>query len=87
MSHGWYPFDSAPRDGRTIQARIPGHGDDNMIAWQEGLLDSEGNDCGGWAFVTDQEPPACWTDGWCWSVNEDGVASMQPTHWKPAQIL
>jgi hypothetical protein len=80
---GWMPIDTAPRDGTPIQARIPGHGDDNIIAWQWGLLDSDDNDCGAWAFLTEQEPPDCWTDGWCWEVNEDGVPSVQPTHWKP----
>lgn len=24
-----------------------------------------------------------WTDGVCWDVNEDGVPSTKPTHWKP----
>lgn len=73
----------APRDGTPIQARIPGHGEDNIIAWVGDLLDSDGKDCGSWAFVTDQEPPDCWTDGYCWEVNEDGVRSMQPIAWKP----
>lgn len=77
----WQPIETAPLD-RDIQARIPGHGEDNVIAWQTGLFDSDGNDCGGWAFTTEQEPPECWTDGFCWSVNEDGVPSVQPTHWK-----
>jgi hypothetical protein len=80
---GWQPIETAPKDGTAIQVRIPGHGEDNIIAWQGGLLDSSGNDCGAWCFVTEQEPPECWTDGWCWEVNEDGAASVQPTHWKP----
>jgi len=79
----WRDFATAPRDGTAIQARIPGHGEDNIIAYvPESLLDSAGGYCGAWAFVTDQEPPECWTDGWCWHVNEDGVQSVQPTHWK-----
>lgn len=79
----WQPISTAPKDGTDIQARIPGHGEDNVIAWQnEAFLDSLGCPCGGWAFTTDQEPPACWTDGICWAFNEDGVPSVQPTHWK-----
>ena len=78
----WQPIETAPRDGTPIQARIPGHGSDNIIAWLDGLLDSEGNDCGGWAFVEDQEQPDCWTDGVCWKVNEDNQRSVHPTHWK-----
>lgn len=80
----WQDIATAPRDGTTIQARIPGHGDDNMIAWIFGV-EGENGPCSTWAFTSDQEPPACWTDGWCWAENEDLVPSVQPTHWKTAQ--
>ena len=66
----WQPIDTAPQDGTWIQVRIPNHGSDNE------------KDCGGWTFMTEQEPPSCWTDGICWDVNEDGVPSAQPTEWK-----
>ena len=79
----WQPIETAPMDGTAIQAKIPGHGADNVIAWQaDALYDADGQPCGSWAFVTDQEPPECWTDGWCWAENEDGVRSAWPTHWK-----
>jgi hypothetical protein len=79
----WQPIETAPRDGTAIQARIPGNGSDNIIAWEGGLLNSEGEYCGCWSFVEDQEPPDDWTDGICWTVNEDGKPSTQPTEWKP----
>lgn len=79
----WQTMDTAPKDGTVFQARIPGHGDDNVIAWLYGLVDSQDRICGGWSFVEDQEPPDCWTDGICWEVNEDGKASIKPTHWRP----
>ena len=79
----WRTMDSAPRDGTAIQARIPGHGSDNIIAWLDGLVDSNERDCGGWSVVENQEPPADWTDGICWTVNEDGKPSTQPIAWKP----
>lgn len=80
----WYPIESAPKDGTLIQAKIPGHGSDNIIFWMDGLRDSEDLACGGWAFAhEDQEPPDCWTDGVCWEVNEDGESSAKPTHWTP----
>ncbi len=79
----WRTIDSAPKDGKWLQANIPGHGSDNIIAWLGGLIDSDGNECGGWSFMTGQEPPDCWTDGVCWTVNEDGAPSVVPTHWKP----
>ncbi len=80
----WQPIQTAPQDGTPIQARIPGHGSDNIIAWVEGLLDVGDQPCGGWQFMLDQEPPDSWTDGICWTVNEDGAPSVEPTHWKPA---
>jgi hypothetical protein len=79
----WQPIETAPKDGTAIQARIWANGEDNIIAWQaDAILDSDCNICGAWAFVTDQEPPACWTDGWCWEINEDREPSAKPTHWK-----
>lgn len=84
-SAGWQDISSAPRDGTTIQARIPGHGSDNMIAWISDALDDGNGSCGAWTFVLeDQEPPSCWSDGWCWAVNEDGERSAEPTEWKAA---
>ena len=80
----WKPIETAPRDGTAIQARIPGHGEDNIIAWCDGFLDGNGVDCCAWAYVTEQEPPDDWTDGVCWEVNEDGVRSTWPTHWQSA---
>jgi len=77
----WQPMETAPLD-REIQARIPGHGSDNVIAWENGFLDSHGRDCGCWVFTRDQEPPDSWTDGICWEVNEDGEPSVQPESWK-----
>lgn len=83
----WPSIETAPKDGTVIQARIPGHGSDNMIFWMDGLVDSDFNDCGGWAFAEDQEPPDCWTDGVCWEKNEDGAPSVKPTHWLPPSAV
>jgi len=78
----WQDISTAPRDGTEIQAKIPGHGSDNVIAWVPGFLDSDENECCCWVFTRDQEPPECWTDGVCWEVNEDLKPSVMPTHWK-----
>lgn len=78
----WQPMDTAPQDGTAIQARIPGNGSDNIIAWDNTLLNSANEPCGGWSFVEDQEPPDDWTDGICWTVNEDGKPSTRPTEWR-----
>lgn len=80
----WQDIRTAPRDGTSIQAEIPGNGSDNIIAWlTDAYYDSDGRPCGGWTFMEDQEPPPCWTDGVCWDVNEDGKPSVKPTRWKP----
>lgn len=81
----WQPISTAPKNGTPIQAEIPGHGSDNVIAYQFGFANEDGDDddCGAWVFVADQEPPDDWTDGVCWQINEDGVASTKPTRWKP----
>lgn len=79
----WRPMKTAPRDGTPFQAKIPGHGADNIIAWTDGLVGSDEQDCGNWCFVDDQESPDDWTDGICWEVNEDGNKSVEPTAWKP----
>lgn len=79
----WLQIATAPRNGTHIQAKIPGHGSDNVIAWQVDAYENDAGPCGGWAFVSEQEPPDSWTDGVCWAVNEDGAPSVQPTHWKP----
>jgi len=80
----WQPMDTAPKDGTAIQACIWANGSDNVISWHaDVLLGSDGLPCGAWAFASEQEPPSCWTDGWCWEVNEDGEPSAKPMAWMP----
>lgn len=79
----WRSMETAPKDGTCIQAEIPGHGCDNVIAWMDGLLDEHWDDCGAWYFAEDREPPDCWTDGICWALNEDGKPSVKPVRWQP----
>jgi hypothetical protein len=76
----WQPIETAPDGGVSIQAKIPGYGSDNIIAWFGGLVDENGKDCGGWHYM-EGEPPDCWTDGVCWTMNADLKASIKPTHW------
>ena len=80
----WRDIKSAPKDGTPIRAKIEGYGGDNIIAWHEGFIDVNGNDCGCWCYL-EGEPPECWSDGIYWEVNEDLKRSAQPTHWKPDQ--
>lgn len=81
----WQTMETAPKDGTAIQADIPGNGADNIIAWLPGWVDDNDRSCGGWVFLEDQEPPACWSDGVCWEKNSEGEKSVQPTRWKPLE--
>ncbi len=81
----WQPIDMAPKDGTEIQVRIPGHGSDNVVAWQTGFMDEDEKECGCWVFTRDQEPPESWTDGVCWQSNENEEESVCPTEWKPLE--
>ena len=78
----WQPMDTAPRDGTWIQAKIPGYGADNVIAFCSGFTDAGNESVCCWCFMTEQEPPDDWTDGVCWASNADGVPSTLPIWWK-----
>lgn len=78
----WQKIDTSPKDGTPIQADIPGHGSDNIIAWSPGFRDKAGASCCCWVFMEDRDPPESWTDGVCWDENEDLEKSVEPTLWK-----
>jgi hypothetical protein len=77
----WQPIETAPKDGSPFLALVNGVA--YAIAWTDGLLNSDEDDCGGWYIADYQEPPASWTDGVCCEINGDGQRSAQPTGWKP----
>lgn len=80
----WQPIETAPQDGTPIQAKIPGHGSDNIIAWRAGFMNYEYRESATWVYLEEGEAPDSWTDGVCWASNEDDKPSVKPTHWKPA---
>ncbi len=79
----WRPIATAPRDGTPVQAMIPGEGSDFIIRWEGGFVGEDWEEHFAWVMAHEQEPPECWTDGVCWGLNADGIASTQPTHWMP----
>jgi len=85
----WQPIDTAPRDGRPIQARIKGERKPRVISWE--VIEGGNEDGTGWVFgwmidpsdPNEDSPPASWDDGYCWAINSDDEPSAQPTHWMP----
>ena len=73
----WQPMETAPKDGAPIQAKIPGHGSDNIIQWM----------CiyGYWTWGMDdgQDWPDSWDEGICWASNSSEQPSVLPVAWKP----
>lgn len=49
----------------------------------QGAVDSNEEGCGCWVAAIEGFHPPCWTDGQCWSVNEDEKASDWPVRWRP----
>lgn len=82
----WQSISSAPRDGTPIEARIVGYSRAAraVISWREGFEAEDAADIGAWVWMLEtRKPPTSWTDGVCWSSNEDGKPSTRPTHWRP----
>lgn len=77
---GPYAMRTAPMD-TDILAMMPDRLRWALIRRQADFLDAEGRRCAGWVWVDESPPPACWTDGVCWQVNEDDEASIQPVAW------
>jgi hypothetical protein len=78
----WMPIETANKYASSIRLRLAS-GIELDGFWHDQLIDDHGRDCGAWAAVG-EEYPASWTDGICWTSNEDCVPSDPPTHWKPA---
>lgn len=76
----WQPMETAPRD-RCIVVLLENNVTTGFVWWESGFFDEDGKECGTWAWAEDS-PPDCWTDGYCWEVNEDLERSMQPIGWR-----
>jgi hypothetical protein len=79
---GWKGIESAPYDQEVI-VRVYGmtfHA--KLLA--DVSMDEDGQPCDQWQATRDGEYPPCWSEGGCWSSNENGDPSMQPDAWRPA---
>lgn len=77
----WQPIETAPRDGTKIFIKT--HGGYGFEASYEllGAVDDEENVVGQWVAANEEVCPPCWSEGACWSSNEDEVASDPPRFW------
>ncbi|WP_300573428.1 hypothetical protein [Phenylobacterium sp.] len=77
---GWKPIETAPREEDVIVRTAGGSVFGAALVY--GVEDEEGS---AWAWtVSDGEPhPPCWSDGVCWSENEDSEPSDPPVGWMP----
>lgn len=72
------PMETVPTD-RPVLLHLP-----RGISFRGELhpfVGSEGEDVYGWVCLEEGKSPDNWTDGVCWSVNEDGNPSTKPTGW------
>ena len=71
---------TAPQD-RSIEVKLA-DGTTGMVCWINGLMDSNGNDCGGWGWIDEVTTPDSWTDCICWESNDALERSVQPVRWR-----
>lgn len=77
----WQSMDSAPKDGRSIRL-LTSEGFELTASWQDGYMNSEGENCACWVADEDSKYPDDWSEGVCWESNEDEIMSQQPTHFQ-----
>lgn len=81
----WRPLKDAPRNSEPI-AVLTAQGAVVKAFWGADV-EGEKGPCVAWAACDENQHPPSWTDGVCWSVNEDGVASDPPILWCPLGAL
>jgi len=76
------PMDSVPTD-KPVRLHLPGG-----LSFPACLLPFEGDDrtVWGWVCLDEGQAPDDWTEGVCWSVNENGNPSTQPIGWSTLSI-
>ena len=84
QTNEWQSMESAPRDGTSILAQIPGNGNDNIIFWAGPFVaENETDDAWTWVMAEEQGWPDSWDDGVCWGINSNLEPSVRPIAWKP----
>lgn len=73
---GWSPPEAAPLD-RTVAVLAGG-----MIFRATLVIDPHLTGAPGWSAEPGERHPPCWSEGYCWAVNEDGQPSAPVTGWR-----
>ena len=79
----WQPIETAPYEV-AVEVKLDSGKEMEAALMQHWVMDSDNLHCDQWVATGDTFPP-CWTDGACWSVNEDGVPSDHPVMWRDTQ--
>lgn len=78
---GWLPMDAAPV-AEPVEIRAGGMVFKAMLV-PDAALDTNENPCDQWQAAVEGEHPPCWSDGCCWTVNENEDRSAWPEAWRP----
>lgn len=78
----WQPISEAPLD-TEVEVRV---GQMTFLAKlvPGAAMDTNESVCDQWQATREGEHPPCWSDGCCWTVNEDENCSLWPEAWRPA---
>lgn len=77
---GWQPVSDAPLN-EEVEVRV-GHMTFLAKLVPGGAIDTNESPCDQWQATQEGEHPPCWSDGACWSVNEDECVSLHPEAWR-----
>lgn len=79
----WQQMKTAPRDKTTVLVcTFSGY---VFPAFYDptGSVDENEEVCGIWCAKYEGFHPPCWSEGQCWTSNEDEIMSEQPLYWRP----
>lgn len=76
---------------RSISEALPGtkalvRRGDNFTVFAAALdadVENDAGSCTAWRALSNIVFPPDWSAGTCWEINEDGVQSTKPTHFRP----
>lgn len=78
---GWQTLASAPVHTPVMVETEKGYR--FPAQWDpQGAVGSNEEVCGCWLAAVEGFHPPCWTDGQCWSVNENDEPSDWPVKWR-----